>query len=281
MFQQTGQIKESLEKNFDMPFVVTGGIQSGDPWFEISPNNDNNQELFKLNVSFKNATRIIIDFIPEKYSAQLLIDMSKASEERRLLFAKYAALLEQRKHAHIDFLINKTLYSPNTPEAWPTEWKHLACRITRSPVTSDDEDFDVVRITIEWAGYVLGMFLSLMHIISIDNEDQVNITGYVEGKSYIVETTRYERNPLNRQLCIALKGSSCSICGFNFSVTYGDIGNGYIEVHHVEPLSMLDTEQITDPIKDLIPVCPNCHSMLHIKSPPFLPDELRDMLKDR
>lgn len=277
MIQESEQVKRALEESFDIPFAVTGGIQSGDPWFEIGPINDY-QGLFRLNISFKNATRVIIDFIPEKYSASLITDMSKASADKRILFAEYADLIERKKFAHIDFFINSVKYNPAALYTWPTDWRSLSCRITRSPVTSDEEDFDVVKLTIEWAGNVLGMFLSLMHVVPVDNDIPKNIGGYTEGKSYITETTRYERNPLNRRLCIASKGTTCSICGFNFSVTYGNIGSGYIEVHHIEPLSMLEEEKVLDPIKDLIPVCSNCHSMLHKRRPPFLPSELRDML---
>lgn len=277
MIRESEQVKRALEQTFDIPFVVTGGIQKGDPWFEIGPVNDH-QGLFILNVSFKNATRVIIDFTPEKYSASLIADMSKSSVDKRILFTEYANLLEHKKFAHIDFFINNIKYNPSAPDTWPTEWRSLSCRITRSPVTSDEDDFDIVKLTIEWAGNVLGMFLSLMHVVPVDNDNPINIEGYTEGKSYNIETLRYERNPLNRRLCIASKGTTCFICGFNFSVTYGDIGSGYIEVHHIEPLSMLGEEKVINPIKDLIPVCSNCHSMLHKRRPPFLPNELKDML---
>ena len=53
-----------------------------------------------------------------------------------------------------------------------------------------------------------------------------------------------------------------SICGFNFLERYGEIGRGFIHVHHVNPLSQTG-EQIVDPKTDLVPVCPNCHSMIH------------------
>lgn len=277
MIQQSEQVKHALEQTFDIPFVVTGGIQGGDPWFEIGPVSDD-QGLFKVNVSYKNTTRVIIDFIPEKYSASLITDMSKASGDKKLLFTEFADLLEQKKLAHIDFLINSIKYDPSAPDTWPADWRSLSCRITRSPVTGDDEEFDVVNLTIEWAGNVLGMFLSLMHVVPVDNDIPKSVTGYTEGKAYIVESTRYERNPFNRLLCIASKGYTCSVCGFNFCAAYGDIGGGYIEVHHIEPLSMMEEERSIDPIKDLTPVCSNCHSMLHRRKPPFLPDELREMV---
>ena len=75
--------------------------------------------------------------------------------------------------------------------------------------------------------------------------------------SYLVE-----RNPKLRQQALDIHGYSCSICGFNFLERYGEIGRGFIHVHHVNPLSQTG-EQIVDPKTDLVPVCPNCHSMIH------------------
>ena len=58
-------------------------------------------------------------------------------------------------------------------------------------------------------------------------------------------------------------GSSCIICGYNFENQFGPVGQGYIHVHHVVPLANVNAEYVVDPIKDLRPVCPNCHAMLH------------------
>lgn len=43
------------------------------------------------------------------------------------------------------------------------------------------------------------------------------------------------------------------------------LGKDYIEVHHIKPISEIGSEYVVDPEKDLIPVCFNCHSMLHRK----------------
>jgi 5-methylcytosine-specific restriction protein A len=56
------------------------------------------------------------------------------------------------------------------------------------------------------------------------------------------------------------------------------LGAGFIQVHHTVPLSSIGTEYVIDPIRDLIPVCPNCHAMLHRKTPPFSIAELRGLL---
>lgn len=54
----------------------------------------------------------------------------------------------------------------------------------------------------------------------------------------------------------------CELCGFNFFKTYGEIGDGFIECHHIKPLNQINKETDTS-LNDLILVCSNCHRMLH------------------
>lgn len=84
-----------------------------------------------------------------------------------------------------------------------------------------------------------------------------------EGGVKYYHIKRYERDPKNRKNALEIHGMSCVVCGFNFADFYGEIGEGFIEVHHVEPLSQLTEEIPIDPKTDLFPICPNCHSMIH------------------
>lgn len=59
---------------------------------------------------------------------------------------------------------------------------------------------------------------------------------------------------------------------------YGSAAAGLIEVHHVTPVSQLGEDYIIDPRTDLMPLCPNCHSVAHRRNPPFSIDDLREML---
>ena len=71
-----------------------------------------------------------------------------------------------------------------------------------------------------------------------------------------------------KQECIKIHGCVCNICGFDFEKAYGETGKGYIEVHHITPIGQLSSAEGyegTDPQKDLIPLCSNCHSMIHRK----------------
>lgn len=100
-------------------------------------------------------------------------------------------------------------------------------------------------------------------------------TTYFEGASKRVTVNAYERNAEARQKCIEHHGATCKVCDFNFEYVYGPVGKGYIHVHHVVPLSQIGEQYKVDPINDLVPVCPNCHAMLHRQSPPLDPEVLR------
>lgn len=83
----------------------------------------------------------------------------------------------------------------------------------------------------------------------------------LEGRKHEVSVTRYERDRGNRKDCIAHYGYVCQVCGMNFEQIYGELGKDFIEVHHLHPVSQGECQ--VNPIEDLIPLCSNCHSMIH------------------
>lgn len=87
---------------------------------------------------------------------------------------------------------------------------------------------------------------------------------YPEGAVVSRLVNAYERSDKARAACIALHGTSCCVCGFNFADHYGEEARGLIHVHHLKPLSEIGEEYCVDPIKDLCPVCPNCHAVIHL-----------------
>jgi hypothetical protein len=100
-------------------------------------------------------------------------------------------------------------------------------------------------------------------------EELTNVGQFVEGAKRSITVNAYERNKKARQACIDYYGYQCVVCNFNFEEIYGSVGEGYIHVHHIKPLSEVDSEYEVDPIADLRPVCPNCHSMIHRRSDPY------------
>jgi len=84
-----------------------------------------------------------------------------------------------------------------------------------------------------------------------------------EGAKTTISVNIYELNSKARAECIAHYGMKCQICNFEFKAIYGEIGDGFIEVHYKKPISEIGELYEVNPIEDLIPVCSNCDSMLH------------------
>lgn len=101
---------------------------------------------------------------------------------------------------------------------------------------------------------------------------------YIEGAKKKVSVNTYERNPEARKRCLEVFGTQCRVCGFDFGIKYGKLGEGFIHVHHLIPFSEINEEYKLNPIEHLAPVCPNCHAMLHRKKPALTIEELQNIL---
>ncbi|GHC65141.1 HNH endonuclease [Ulvibacter litoralis] len=102
---------------------------------------------------------------------------------------------------------------------------------------------------------------------------------YSEGKTRQVKVNSYERNQLARQECIEHFGLNCQVCNFNFQKKFGELGRNFIHVHHIIDISTIGKEYSVNPITDLIPVCPNCHAMLHKQKPAYSVEELKSTIR--
>ncbi|WP_284736001.1 HNH endonuclease [Dongia deserti] len=106
-----------------------------------------------------------------------------------------------------------------------------------------------------------------------------------EGRLLTIVHQRRERS---RKLVEAKKSSvlrergklCCEVCGFDFSVEFGERGRGFIECHHTKPVTSL-TDGSKTKISDLALLCSNCHRMVHIKRPWLSLVELRKLLRDQ
>ena len=96
----------------------------------------------------------------------------------------------------------------------------------------------------------------------------------LEGRLTEAKVLRRQRNRLARQKCLEDSGYTCYVCGFNFEKAYGEIGKGFLEVHHTKPLATYDDEHVI-PQSELCALCSNCHSMVHRKREVFDVDELK------
>jgi 5-methylcytosine-specific restriction enzyme A len=101
-----------------------------------------------------------------------------------------------------------------------------------------------------------------------------------EGTRKQVYVNSYERNRGARDQCVKYYEARCIICSFDFEKRYGKIGSNVIHAHHLKPLSEIGERYQVDPINDLRPVCPNCHVIIHKKTPPYSIDEVIAMIKN-
>ncbi len=103
---------------------------------------------------------------------------------------------------------------------------------------------------------------------------------YFEGAVSRIEINAYERNAAARRACVAHYGARCRVCGFDFERTYGALGRDFIHVHHLKRLSGIGEQYQLDPIRDLRPVCANCHAMIHRQDPPLKLKDLRQIVTE-
>jgi hypothetical protein len=100
---------------------------------------------------------------------------------------------------------------------------------------------------------------------------------YDEGAVKVISVNAYERNAAARAECLRTQGYRCKACDMSFAETYGELGLNFIHVHHVNPFSTRQKKK-TDPANDLVPVCPNCHAMLHRSEKPLTIEQLKHLL---
>lgn len=102
---------------------------------------------------------------------------------------------------------------------------------------------------------------------------------YIEGAKKLITVLAYERSDAARDACLDYWGTECSACGLDFESAYGVQAIRCIHVHHLVPLSTIGQSYEVNPIADLRPVCPNCHTVLHSMNPPMEIAELRKILR--
>lgn len=204
-----------------------------------------------------------------KFVHPLLLELF-ASESLSVRATKfYIKALSDNLHSEIGFVTGKSsplhfLESFPRPNATDT-FGNTPAWVNRSDDKALDELINAINTFIGNDGY-------------FPNEVKENVD-YLEGKTRTVVVNSYERNPSARQKCVDHYGYKCRVCDFDFEKTYGDIGKSFIHVHHIIDLATIGEEYSVDPLNDLIPVCPNCHSMLHKKKPAYTINELRSLMQ--
>ena len=278
MATEPQQLAQFVATETGLACDVHDGIDSrGDPWYLVKPAGAPPDHAFAVRVTVR-WRRIVVAFEPGRFAGDLLAAMGNADPTGRAAFRAILAECSNRG-ADIEFRPNDAQCDPRMEETWPAHWSRLSLTLSSRIDPEVREGERGFGDTLQWSRLFVAAVVALLPLHPADAEESSGIVGFAEGGATIQQSTRYERDPRNRAAAIAIWGCICQACGLDFGNRYGDIANGFIEVHHTTPVSALEPGTIVDPARDLIPLCPNCHAVAHRRDPPFSVEELRGMLR--
>jgi len=126
---------------------------------------------------------------------------------------------------------------------------------------------------------------------TIEKEAEKDYSGLIIEEGSLDKRTTTQRNRSNKLREIAISEFQkqhggelfCVVCGFDFHKAYGTIGEGFIEIHHLEPMHLMDIEgekvTVDEAIKKIATVCSNCHRMIHrVKEKMLSIEEIKSLL---
>ena len=272
MYNLCIKLKVKLEQTFSMPFDVKKVIVDGEEQYVCCPQNKD-EVYFTVTVYIHNQIRLVVYAEPQKNAIGILSDIAMTDESKKQLFFKYIDIL-RHENAKVNFSVNgESLTDSNS---WPKVWRYFSCKMTLIPIPELLDEEEIYSFLSTWMIHGTTLIMSLLTVEELDNRTDVVLRQ--EGRGKEIKSIKYERSRINRSICLAHKGYSCYVCGFNFLEKYGLIGKDYIEVHHTTPVSKMSDDYVLDIDRDLVPVCSNCHSMIHRKDPPFTIEEIKSMM---
>ena len=209
------------------------------------------------------AWRIELAF--DDFSAPLLQLMKDRFRSRRDGIQSFFDLAKD-KNDQIEFRINGTEILKSSTE----DWKEVTLRIKKSYFSAESEFPALSSVLLDFMCLILYLLVK-----DVEWGEKALEDGEAEGDISQITTNRYERSRYNRALCLKFYGFQCRGCGDLLEEKYGPMGIGVIHVHHIVPVSQMGNSYRLNPIKDLVPLCPNCHNIVHRKNPPIKISELR------
>lgn len=271
-------LAEDISRHFGLQFQGEGSRgPTGEGLIQLAPVGVHPNESFRIRIDL-GWRSLQAAFIPGAFAGHLISEMGHAAAVRRAVFLGLAEKC-LAENAKLTIKINGAQTSTDESASWPDLWQSLEIVLEKRPLginTEDHEEND--RQLSTWTKRFTGLVLSLVPLEEVEELTELNPEGLPEGGSVRVLVNRYERSYSNRMTCLEIHGDSCLACGMNFEKVYGAIGEGFIHVHHVTPVSQIGDGYIINPAKDLVPLCPNCHAMAHRADPPLTVEELKKLL---
>ncbi|MCY3852918.1 MAG: HNH endonuclease [Gammaproteobacteria bacterium] len=223
--------------------------------------------------------RLHVSFEPGQFAGRLLSDMAKADKAGRAVFR---SILQEcvQLGADINFEVNDVAHALDDDGVWEQNWNRVSLHLNKGQLDLGiEEGGPDIEIVSQWTERFASAIMSILPIEREMWTSQEDLSGHPEGAVSTLQVNRYERDQRNRDAAILIHGAVCKVCGLDFESRYGKVAAGFIEVHHITPVSQLGSDYHVDPEKDLVPLCPNCHAVAHRRDPPFSIDEIKQMLR--
>ena len=273
------QLEKVISGEAGLDFEASTGVDGGGQrWYLLRPRGHPADNTFGIRTTL-GWRRLRIDFEPDNFAGSLLADMGNVDADGRSSFGAVLADCH-RLGAQIDFQVNGIAFHYESEEAWTQAWSRLSFSINKGQLELGvDNGVQDAQIICNWTGRFVAAVVSILPTEEVDQAVESDVIGYPEGALTKVQTNRYERDRRNRAAAIAIHGTACKGCGLDMGAHYGSVAAGLIEIHHVTPVSQLGAGYVIDPVCDLVPLCPNCHAVVHRRNPPLSVDELDLLLK--
>ena len=261
-----------------LEFEAGAGVDSeGRRWYLLRPRGLPADHTFGMRTTLE-WRRIRIDFEPGKFAGSLLADMGNVDIEGRSAFRAVLAD-SHRLGAQIDLEVNGVPFPFNSDDVWAPTWSRLVLSMNKGQLELGiDEGEPDAHIVCRWTGRFAAAVVAILPTEDTGLSVEPEVIGYPDGALTTVQTNRYERDRRNRAAAIAIHGTACKGCGLEMGTRYGPVAAGFVEIHHITPVSQLGAGYVIDPVRDLVPLCPNCHAVAHRRDPPLTVNEISLLL---
>lgn len=141
------ELKTGLESLFSMPFDVVSEDIDNEVIYHCYPSNEG-ETLFEVSIHIHNKIRIVAEITPQKHAGELLYELECASKDKiDLFFDYYNALIALG--AKLQFLVNNSILLSS--HDWKKHWRSFSCRLTKIPLTEDNDEYNEAEILLLWA----------------------------------------------------------------------------------------------------------------------------------
>ncbi len=254
-----------------------GRTNEGIRWLELVPVGHPPGQTFAIRAEI-GWRRIDVRFRFGSFAGELMSSVRSVDEAGRRGFH---TVLDACNDAGADVVLNLNgaRRSHRDDAIWDESWRSFGFAVGKGMLAiNEGNDTADMRLIEEWTTRVAAAVIALLPVEE-DAEESSDAHGLPEGAKMRIEVNRYERDRRNRAAALAIHGHKCMACGTDMAERYGPVAEGLIEVHHVVPVSEVGRGYIIDPRSDLVPLCPDCHSIAHRRSPSYSIKELQNMLR--